>query len=113
MKPNILYKLNRGNQTEVIGFLIKGSSVSLELLGSVFKPDKASEMISLCDENISSNGAWPFIELPEFIFFKGEAEHIGIIGTSATEKSIINDFIENCGMLDFSVPCNSQYTPFI
>lgn len=81
MEIGHLYKVNRSNQTETAGLLIKGTAVNL--LGSTSKPSQASDMVSLLDDGeVLTEGAWPIILLPEYIMVTGTADSVDITGIS-------------------------------
>lgn len=82
MEIGHLYKVNRSNQTETAGLLIKGIA-SIGLLGSTSKPSLASDMVSLLDDGeVLTEGAWPIILLPEYIMVTGTADSVDITGIS-------------------------------
>ena len=85
-----LYRLQRGNQTETIGLIIKGAAASIQIYGSARKPANVSDMVDCTDAEILDEGSWGFALLPEYITFVGTADYIDIVGRSFTDLGAIS-----------------------
>ena len=90
MIPGKLYKLKRGNQSQQVGFVIKGLTASVQLLGSTSIPADTSEMEDCTDGETLTNGTWQFGMLPEYIAFVGAGtDSIDILGMSYDDLGTI------------------------
>lgn len=87
MDTGTLYKLNRGNQNQTIGLIIKGATASVQVFGSQSKPTSLSDMEDMAGRVLES-GAWTFRMLPEHIYLEGTADSIDIVNMSATDLKI-------------------------
>lgn len=81
-----LYKLNRGNGTEAMAFLIKGAAVNITVLGSQSKPVAKANMVDIGDGAVIAEGGYAFAAMPEYVYFDGAAvDAIEIINGSVKE----------------------------
>lgn len=87
MVTDELYKLNRGNQDQSVGVIIKGLNASINVLGSNSKP-KALADLEDCAGEVLERGCHTFTMLPEYVYFVGSADSIEILGMSITELNI-------------------------
>lgn len=85
METGILYRIapsgqvfNAGYGTQG-GLIIKGSSVSINVLGSNTKPISTSDMVDIAGEQIEAAGAYPFSMLPRFIYINGTADSVELM----------------------------------
>ena len=89
MEAGKLYRLKRGNQTQAVGFIVKGVAASLQILGSQSKPALVADMVDCTDSELLTEGTWSFSMLPEYITFVGGSDDIQIIGMGYEELSDI------------------------
>ena len=81
MQVDILYRTKRGNQDHSAAVLVKGATASIQVYGSQSIPTSLADMVDLSDGATTINeGAWPFIILPEYVYFTGTADSIEQVG---------------------------------
>ena len=83
-----LYRLNRGNQNQSVGLVIKGLTASVQVFGSTIKPTQLSDMTDCTDAEILTEGTWSFTMLPEYVSVSGTADRIDIVNMSYKDLNI-------------------------
>lgn len=86
MEVEKVYQLNRGNQNQLVGLIIKGATASVQVFGSQSPPAALADMEDCTDSVVMDNGTWTFAMLPEYIYFTGTADDIQILGMGAPKE---------------------------
>jgi hypothetical protein len=85
MEVSKLYKSNRGLQTQTVGFIVKGATASVQILGSDSMPATEADLVDLTDAQLLDQGSWTFAMVPQYIYFIGTADWIGSVGMNFVE----------------------------
>ena len=92
MEVGKLYIVNRGNQNQSVGLIIKGGTSSVQVFGSQAKPSSLSDMVDLTDSETLGEGSHSFTMLPKFVYFTGTTDSIEPITANLVEAESKDQF---------------------
>lgn len=85
MEVDKLYRIDKPNRTDVVGFIFKGVT-DVTVLGSNSKPAAVADMVDIGDGAITEEGAYGYALLPEYVYLDGSvADGIEIVNSSAKD----------------------------
>jgi len=85
METGKLYRLKRGNLTNVVAFILKGVSAAVTIYGSASLPAALANMVDINGGTVAASGMVTFQIAPEYVSFTGTVTGIEIVGCGYEE----------------------------